>query len=80
MKRIHDLRQSPRVVASLDSVVYEGGEFVGPDVSGSFESINAKTEYLRIAEQLRELRGEPEEVVMAWLEEQSRQAGSAVGF
>jgi len=44
MKRIHDLRQSPRVVASLDSVVYEGGEFVGPDVSGSFESINAKTE------------------------------------
>ena len=42
LSRISMLADSRRVVATLDSVIYEDGKFVGPDLWGTFNTLAAR--------------------------------------
>jgi hypothetical protein len=74
-----DLGQFTTVTAFLDAALYDDGEFVGPDIHGNFEFLSVTAEYARIAKQLTSMRGEPDDTVMAWLDQQKRDISGKAG-
>ncbi len=77
MKRLNDIGGSRAMVVSVDAVVYDDGEFIGPDKSGSFDLFNVKSDYLRLADEMAKLKDEPVEVILSWLAKQRESATAA---
>ena len=74
-----ELGQFTIVTVYLDAVVYDDGEFVGPDIYGHLEQLGVTAEYARIAHQLTRMRGEPDDAVMVWLKQQESEALGKIG-
>jgi hypothetical protein len=62
------MSRAPKVTISLDSVVFDDGEFVGPDESGHFEEINlASDRDLQLVNGVLRLRGKPDSELLEFL-------------
>lgn len=62
--------QSPEVVASLDAVVFDDGEFVGPDKSNGFTLLNSVASQMQaLLEELRVLNQVSRDLVLTRMDE-----------
>ena len=69
--QIYDrIARSPTIRVSLDAVVFDNGEFQGPDLFGSFAAIaTAHTHLMNFLSDLKALAGQPDQNVQAKLTE-----------
>ena len=64
------IAHSPTIRVSLDAVVFDNGEFQGPDLFGSFAAItNAHAYIMNLLSDLKALTGQPDQSVQAKLTE-----------
>jgi hypothetical protein len=67
--RMEALAKSPKVIASLDSAVYDNGEFVGPDVSGRFSDMKmSAARMLALVNGVRAMADGPDEGILTFLD------------
>lgn len=66
--QLKSLMNATLAVASLDGVLFDDGEFAGPDASGSFATLTLRGEHdLGMAKQLHTLDGQPDVAVLTML-------------
>lgn len=70
METYNMIARSPIIRVSLDAVVFDNGEFQGPDLFGSFAAItNAHANLMSFFSDLKALAGQPDQNVQAKLTE-----------
>jgi len=74
LTHVSELRSSPVVKASVDSIIYSDGQFAGPDRASRFPRLSRDSqEFNELVQELRGMKGQPVEVIRTRLEQISKE-------